>query len=62
MSDVLRPIDTGQGIMNGAAITHVTKTGRVQTYDPQVNHVPDSGVLHDRLTTRFDEHYGGGPS
>ena len=61
MSDVLRPIDTSRGITNGAAIVNVNEQGTMQEKDPEINVVPDSGVLASRLDNRFDEYYAGGP-
>lgn len=50
------------GINNGSVTVRVHNTGQASQEAPAVNDFVPSGTMVDRLTTRFDEHYGGGAS
>jgi hypothetical protein len=63
MSDVVKNAKTGiTAVNNGAVIVFAQETGEYKKIDPEVNVYVPSGVLISRYDTRFDEHYGGGPS
>lgn len=63
MSDVVTSAKVGvSDVSNGAVIVFAQETGEYKKKDPEVNTYVASGVLFSRYDTRFDEHYGGGPS
>lgn len=63
MSDVIINAKVGvSGVNNGAVVVFAQETGKYEKIDPEINQYIPSGVLFTRLDTRFDEHYGGGPS
>ena len=40
---------------NGGAITFVTKTGRIEVLNPELNSCVSSGTLYTRYGDRFDD-------
>ena len=40
---------------NGGAITFVTKTGRIEVLNPELNSFVSSGTLYTRYGDRFDD-------
>ena len=40
---------------NGGAITFVTKTGRIEVLNPELNSFVSSGTLYNRYGDRFDD-------
>jgi len=62
-TDVVTPAVTGNIIKNGSIIVNVSQGGgNIQKIDPDINNFVPSGTMFTKYDTRFDEHYGGGPS
>lgn len=65
IEDVIRAAKAGTDftdIKNGSIIVSTFSTGEVEKRDPDLNKFTASGVFVNRLNTRLDEDYGGGPS
>lgn len=69
--EIVRAVNTGKPIQNGSIVVSIGERGRLDEnglpasghrIHPDVNSFVASGTFYSRLTTRFDEHYGGGPS
>jgi|18_taG_2_1085343.scaffolds.fasta_scaffold298288_2 hypothetical protein len=63
IEDVMkRAHSSSTDIKNGSIIVSTPSTGEVEKRDPDLNKFTASGVFVNRLNTRLDEDYGGGPS
>tara|TARA_R100001377_G_scaffold35011_1_gene19331 strand:- start:1500 stop:1718 length:219 start_codon:yes stop_codon:yes gene_type:complete len=69
--EIVRKAKAGNAIFNGSIIVsigeraHLDESGAPASghrIHPDVNQFVASGTHFSRLNTRFDEHYGGGPS
>jgi len=62
--EIVRKAKASTDIKNGSIVVSVQENGDTanRRIDPEVNQFVASGTHYSRLNTRFDEHYGGGPS
>tara|TARA_R110002110_G_scaffold66938_1_gene182827 strand:- start:207 stop:404 length:198 start_codon:yes stop_codon:yes gene_type:complete len=55
MSDVIKPVITGNVIKNGSIVTYQNNTGEFSKRDPDLNSHQASGTIQTNLQNRFDD-------